>query len=128
MAARAVTIAALALAACRQAGTDERRTFTQVDAIDLASPPPEAEALLVHGSVVAGSLVHRVQGTTEITRFALERHGHRVDAQMVGPVPDLVRDRAELLVDAHLVGGVLRVRYVVNDVCWPKPGPPWCDP
>jgi cytochrome c-type biogenesis protein CcmE len=88
----------------------------------------KSDEVEVHGYIEAGSIrVERV-GQSSVYSFVLERRGVRVDAVMVAPVPDFIRDNAEVLAIGKMDGPTLEVRELRGG-CFPRGthSPTWCD-
>jgi cytochrome c-type biogenesis protein CcmE len=97
-------IGALALAAsaaaCTQSG--DMQYYEMVDKV-AASPEDYIDKdLKLHGWVVAGSINEGVEDQKTVRTFKLEKGGKKIEVRFVGPKPDNLKDRAEVVAHGKL--------------------------
>ncbi len=84
------------------ASLDDAQYYEMVDKV--AEDPAHwiGKDLKIHGYVVPGSISHKVENQRTVRSFTLEMNNKRIPVRFIGPTPDNLKDRAEVVAQGKL--------------------------
>src|SRR5688572_22452814 len=81
---------------------DDAQYYEMVDKVAEAPEKWVDKDLKLHGYVVAGSIKEEVVDQATVRTFDLEMNGKAIPIRFVGPKPDNLKDRAEVVAQGRL--------------------------